>query len=200
MTIKFIGITGGSGAGKTTLGNNLKNKYSDKIELVQLDDYFKPKSERPKLGDIINSGHPDALYLDKLAEDLIKLSRGESVVIHTRNEYLNPEYEKTKKQLPFLFHPKPIVLVEGFLLLHHKKIRKLFNTSIFLDANHEVRWNRCAHIQDKGEEYKEKIMIPMHEQYIEPTKKYTEHIIDSSELNVEQVFKKAEKIVFDNLS
>ncbi|MFA6300900.1 MAG: hypothetical protein WC609_00950 [Candidatus Paceibacterota bacterium] len=195
MEVKFIGITGGSGAGKSTLCNALKNKYPDRIELIQLDDYFKPSAERPKIGDISNFDHPEALYLDKLAEDLGKLKKGKSIFIKTKNEYLNPEFGKTKEKILAEFYPKPIILVEGFLVLYDEQIRKLLNTSIWLDVGHETRWSRRVHFKD--EEYEKKVLIPMHNKYTEPTKQYAEHIIDVSALDREQVLEKVEKIIFD---
>ena len=197
MKSLFVGITGGSGSGKSTLSNALKNKYPDRIELIQLDDYFKPKSEQPKVGDIINHDHPSSLYFEKLVNDLIKLSQGESIIIDTKNEFINPEYEKTKKKVPFKFYPRPIILVEGFLLLTDERIRKLLTTSIYLDAGHEKRWSRRVHFKD--DEYKKKVLIPMHDQFIEPTKKYADHVINVSDITKEQVLEKVEKIIFDNL-
>ena len=195
MKVKFIGITGGSGSGKTTLCNALKNKYPDKIEHISLDDYFKPSSEKPKVGDIINHDHPDSLYFGKLVDDLVKLSQGKSVVINTKNEYLNPEFSKTKVKIPFEFYPRPIILVEGFLVLHDKRIRELLVTSIYLNAGHETRYSRRVHL--KNEEYEKKVIIPMHNQYVEPTKQYANHIIDISDLTKEQVLEKVEKIIFN---
>jgi uridine kinase len=194
-TMKFIGITGGSGAGKSTLCYALKNKYPDKIELIQLDDYFKPSEDKPKIDNIRNSDHPDALYLDKLADDLVELSRGESIMINTKNKYLNPEYEKTREKKPFTFYPKPIVFVEGFLVLHDKRVRELLDTSIFLDVEHNTRWERRANYTNKNKEYEEKVIIPMHNQYVEPTKKYAKHIIDISNLNKEEVLERVENII-----
>lgn len=193
MTPIFFGITGGTGAGKSTLCNALKNEYPDKILLIQLDDYFKPQADKPKVGDIINSDHPDSLYLDKLADDLIKFKRGESVVINTKNEDLNPNFEKTKVRIPIAFDSKPIILVEGFLVLHNEKIRKLLAASIWLDVDHKTRWERRAHF--KYPEYEEKVLLPMHKQFVEPTKQYATHIIDVSNLSKEQVFEKVVNII-----
>lgn len=189
----FIGITGGSGAGKSTLCDTLISKYPPKIEAIRLDDYFKPKEEQPKIGDIINSDHPDSLYFDKLVNDLVELSKGNSVIINTRNTHLNPNYENTKEKIPFKFYPKPIILVEGFLLLSNKKIRKILDESIYLDIEHNTRWARRVHF--KNEEYEKKVIIPMHNEHIEPTKKYASHIIDVSNLTKEQVLEKVEKII-----
>jgi len=191
----FIGITGGSGAGKSTLCNALKNKYPDKIELIQLDDYFKPSADKPHIEGIRNSDHPDALYLDKLADDIEKLSKGTPVIINTKNEYLNPEYEKTKEKIPIEFQPKPIILVEGFLVLHNERVRKLLDTSIFLDEEHETRWDRRVHLANKNKEYEQKVIIPMHNQYVEPAKQHAKHVINISNLNKKQVLEKVEEII-----
>lgn len=196
MKIKVIGITGGSGAGKSTLCNALKNKYPDQIELVQLDDYFKPKEEKPKVGDLVNSDHPDALYFDKLIIDLEKLLKGERVTVYTRNPFLNPNFYQTREKIPVELSPKPIILVEGFLLLHNEDVRRLLDTTIYLDEKHEKRWARRLTKSNSNKEYEEKVIIPMHNQYIEPTKKYADHVIDISNLTKEAVLKEAEHIIF----
>lgn len=195
MKTIFIGIVGGSGSGKSTLGYALKNKYPNQIELIHLDDYFKPLADRPKVGDLINSDHPESLSFDKLAEDLVKLSNGETIVVNTKHEYLNPEYQNTKIKIPVKFYPKPIILIDGFLLLHDEKMRKMLDTSIFLDVEHEKRWARRVHLANQNKEYEEKVIIPMHNQFIEPTKKYADHIIDVSDLSQEEVFEKVDKII-----
>jgi uridine kinase len=189
----FIGITGGTGAGKSTLCNSLQRKYPEKIGLIQLDDYFKPMEKKPKVGDIISSDHPESLYLDKLADDLLQLSDGNAVIINTKNEYLNPAFERTKRRIPIEFQPKPIMLVEGFLVLYEGRIRKILSTSIWLEIGHETRWARRVHF--KNDEYEKKVLIPMHAKYTEPTKKYANHVLDVSNLSKEQVFEKANSII-----
>jgi len=190
----FIGIVGGSGAGKTTLCDTLITKYPNKIEAIRLDDYFKPKEKQPKVGDILNFDHPDSLYFNKLLNDLKKLSKGNSVIINTRNIQLNPKYNETKIKIPFEFHSKPIILVEGFLILTNKKIRELLDKSIYLDIEHNKRWARRVHFKNK--KYEKKVIIPMHNEHIEPTKKYADYIIDVSDLGKEQVLEKIEKILW----
>ena len=189
----FIGITGGSGAGKSTLCDLLISKYPEKIEAIRLDDYFKPKDQLPKVDDILNFDHPDSLYFDKLSSDLEELSQGNSVVINTRNIYLNPSYEKTKKKIPFEFQPKQIILVEGFLLLCNKKIREMLDESIYLDIEHNKRWARRVHFKD--DEYEKKVIIIMHNKHVEPTKKYASHVIDVSNLSKEQLLERVERVI-----
>src|SRR3989338_11547806 len=188
----FIGIAGGTGAGKSSLCTALQDKYHDKIGLIQLDDYFKPAAEVPMVNGIESWDSPESLYLEKLARDLAKLSQGNPVVINTKNARLNPEYVKTEKRIPVEFQPKPIMLVEGYLVLYNEHVRKSLTTSIWLDIDHETRWTRRVHF--KYPEYKEKVLRPMHEKFVEPTKQYAEHIINVSGLTKEQVLEKAVKI------
>lgn len=189
----FIGIAGGTGAGKSTLCSALMDKYPDKIGLIQLDDYFKPSDQVPKFKEHTNWDHPDALFLDKLAKDLAELSQGKSVVINTKNERLNPDYKRTDKRIPVEFQPKPIMLVEGYLVLRDERVREFLSNSIWLDIDHETRWARRVHF--KYPEYEEKVLRPMHKQFAEPTKQYAAHIIDVSDLTKEQVLEKVDEII-----
>lgn len=189
----FIGIAGGTGAGKSTLCTALMDKYPDKIGLIQLDDYFKPSAQVPKFEEHTNWDHPDALFLDKLSNDLTELSQGKSVIINTKNERLNPDYKKTNKRIPVEFQPKPIMLVEGYLVLFDERIRKFLTTSIWLDVDHDTRWSRRVHF--KYPEYEEKVLLPMHKKYAEPTKQYAAQVIDVSNLSKEEVLGKADNIV-----
>ena len=131
--------------------------------------------------------------MEKLARDLVELSQGHPVVINTKNAQLNPEYVKTDKRIPVEFHPKPIMLVEGYLTLYDERVRKLLNTSIWLDTDHDTRWARRVHF--KNPEYEEKVLKPMHKKFVEPTKQYAEHVIDVSNLSKEEVFSQVENIL-----
>lgn len=190
----FIGIVGGTGAGKSTLCTLLEEKYQEQIGLIQLDDYFKPIEEQPKIGDILNFEHPDSLYLDKFVSDLIELSKGNSVMVNTKNEKHNPDYKNTKVRIPFKINPKPIMLVEGYLILWDERVRELLSTSIWLEVDHKTRWERRVHF--KNDEYEQKVLIPMHQKFVESTKQYAEHVIDVSDLSKEQVLEKTEEIIY----
>ena len=193
MKTIFIGIAGGTGAGKSTLCSALMDKYPEKVGLIQLDDYFKPSTEVPKFAEHENWDHPDALYLDKLAKDLSDLSKGKSIIINTKNERLNPEYRKTEKRIPVKFQPMQTILVEGYLVLLDEQIRKFLSTSIWLEADHALRYRRRVHF--KYPEYEKEVLLPMHKQFAEPTKHYAEHIIDVSDLSQEQIVEKVENIL-----
>ena len=189
----FVGVAGGTGAGKSTLCTMLIDKYPAKIGLIQLDDYFKPSVEVSKFKGRTNWDHPNALYLDNLANDLAELLHGKSVLINTKNERLNPGYKKTSRRIPVKFQPKPIMLVEGYLVLYDERVRKLLNTSIWLDAEHEARWRRRVHF--KYPKYEKEVLLPMYKQFAEPTKQHAQHIIDVSYLSKEQVLKEVEQLL-----
>ncbi|OGN28163.1 MAG: hypothetical protein A3A33_02300 [Candidatus Yanofskybacteria bacterium RIFCSPLOWO2_01_FULL_49_25] len=193
MNSKLIAIAGGTGAGKSTLCMALQDKYPDQVGLIQLDDYFKPPAEKPKLDGMENSDHPDALYLDKLARDLVDLKEGRSVVVNTKSERSNPNYKETGKRIPITVLPKPIILVEGFLVLWDERIRKLLEFSIYLDVAHDTRWERRVHFKMPG--YEENVLIPMHNQYVEPTKQYANMVIDVSSMQSRNVSSQVEDLL-----
>ncbi|OHA00801.1 MAG: hypothetical protein A3C07_02030 [Candidatus Sungbacteria bacterium RIFCSPHIGHO2_02_FULL_47_11] len=189
----FIGIAGGTGSGKSTFCTAIHDKYPDTVGFVHLDDYFKPSTEVPKFEGMENWDHPDALDFNKLAQNLSELTQGKSVIINTKSGRFNPDFPNTGKRIPIEFLSKPIMLVEGFLVLWDKKVRVFFTTSIWFDLEHNTRWAR--RVWFKGPIYEEKVLIPMHKKFVEPTKQYAEHVIDVSNLTKEQVLEKVEKIV-----
>jgi uridine kinase len=190
---KFIGIAGGTGAGKSTVCTALMDKYPDKIGLIQLDDYFKPANEVPKLSGHENWDHPSAIYLKKLARDLANLAKGKRIIANTKNLRLNPDYVKTGKRIPVEFKPRPIMLVEGYLVLYEQGVRKLLSTSIWLDAGHKTRWSRRVHF--KYPEYEQKVLLPMYKKYAEPTKHFAHHVIDVTNKSLRQIISEMEELV-----
>jgi uridine kinase len=194
MRVKFVGVAGGSGSGKSTLCETLREKYPDLVGLVQLDDYYKPADSVPKLQGMTNWECPESLFINRLVKDLSELKRGNPVVINTKNDRLNPEFKSTGKRIPVIFQPRPIVLVEGFLVLAISSIRGHFVKSIWLHTSLNVRLSRRLH-QSQSNEYKKKVLVPMHEKYSEPSKKYASHILDTSALTTTQVLEEVEKLL-----
>lgn len=186
----FIGVAGGSGAGKSSLCTALMDKYPDQVGLIQLDDYFKPSGSVPILGGLENWDHPDSLFLDRLAADIKALGEWQSVTINTKNERLNPDYARTDKRIPVVFVPRPLMLVEGYLVLYDKAIRDQLNEAIWLEVDHETRWGRRVHFKDEA--YAETVLKPMHAQYAEPTKKFATLTLDVSGLGKDEVLSRVE--------
>lgn len=171
----FLGISGGSASGKTFLLKHVLDRYpEDKITLVSSDEYYRSRDELPKDPDgEINFDHPEALDLDRLAEDLKKISQGEEVIIKEYT-YNNPD----QKPKWITYRPSPIILVEGLFVFHHKSISDLLDLRIFVDADEHIRLSRRIRRDDAERgygldevlDYYTKYVAPMYRKYIEPYK------------------------------
>ena len=164
MTPYFIGIAGGSGSGKTALAKCLKKHLGTKASVFHIDNYQKIGGKPPRLHGMDNWDHPNAIYWNQLSKDLKILKGGKPVIIKTREQ---KQLTNAKKAL---FNPKPIVIIEGYLLFIKPGIRKLLNFLVYCDAKDDIRIKRRTKF--KHTEYVEKILLPMHHKYIEPTKKF----------------------------
>ena len=194
-----IGIAGGSGSGKSTLAFNLLDTWPDKSLVFHIDDYFKPESDVPKVQGITNWDSPEALYVEKMVHDLGLLKHGQSAVINTKSPRLNPTFLQTGKRIPIEFQPKPLIIVEGFLSLHLEAIRKLLDLKIYLEAPFELHISRRIHgkLHNFPAEYDEVVLKPMHEQFVLPSKRYADEIIEISKLSENEVLKKVIGLIGD---
>ena len=191
----LVGISGGTGAGKSTVCLRLRNKYSNAIGVLPLDNYCKSPLHVPRLHGMVNWDHPDALAFDRFERDLIDLSSGRSIAIKVRPSGVVGQYGGMKGTLRVQYRPRPIILVEGHLILLQRAIRALFATSIWLDAPHEIRWDRRVHF--KFERYEKTILIPMQRQFVDPTRCYADHIVKVGRLTIAQTSRAVERILID---
>jgi uridine kinase len=192
----FVGIAGGSGSGKSTLSYRLRDNFPDFIEVVHFDDYIKEDKDVPFLEGMRNWDHPDAIYFEKLYQDLLLLKEDQKIKIMTKSSIINPIYEE-KGRIQHTLEPKKIIIVEGYMALLNKKINDLFDLKIFLNIpiNESItRRNKTTY--DNESEYNKKILIPMHKKYVEPTKNNADLLIDALNNNKDEVY----KIVFDKLT
>lgn len=169
----IIGITGGSGSGKTSLLKELTNSFSSTdICVISQDDYYKPKDEQVKdqLG-IENFDLPRSINSNELVTDIIKLIAGEIV---EREEYTFNNVDAEPKTL--VFKPAPIIIVEGLFVFHFQEIRKLLDLKVFMHAKENLkvirrikrdRLERNYPLDDVLYRY-EKHVMPTFEQYIAP--------------------------------
>lgn len=169
----IIGITGGSGSGKTSLLKELTNSFSSTdICVISQDDYYKPKDEQVKdqLG-IENFDLPRSINSNELVTDIIKLIAGEIV---KREEYTFNNVDAKPKTL--VFKPAPIIIVEGLFVFHFQEIRKLLDLKVFMHAKENLkvirrikrdRLERNYPLDDVLYRY-EKHVMPTFEQYIAP--------------------------------
>ncbi|WP_143314823.1 uridine kinase [Clostridium sp. HBUAS56017] len=178
----LIGITGGSGSGKSTIANEIFESFGgEKIVMMQQDAYYKDQShlsmeERVKT----NYDHPKAFDNTLLVEHLKTLSKGESIekpiydfTIHTRSRETIP------------VEPKEIIIVEGILILEDKRIRDLLDIKVYVDTDADVRIIRrlLRDMEERGRTIDSvvnqylTVVRPMHFQFTEPTKRFADIII-----------------------
>ena len=182
MTI--IGIAGGSGSGKTTVVKQIvKAPPPHCAAVVPLDSYYNDTTGlTPEERKQINFDHPDAFDWKLLTEQIKKLKNGEAIEQPT---YSYIESNRLKETVHV--EPKPVIIIEGIMALHYKKLRDMMDLKIFVDTDSDVRLMRNIRrdVVERGRtvdmvlEHYETAVKPMHEQFIEPTKKFADIIIPS---------------------
>ena len=182
MTI--IGIAGGSGSGKTTVVKQIVKALPPHCAaVVPLDSYYNDTTGlTPEERRQINFDHPDAFDWKLLTEQIKKLKNGEAIEQPT---YSYIESNRLKETIHV--DPKPVIIIEGIMALHYKKLRDMMDLKIFVDTDSDVRLMRNIRrdVVESGRnvdmvlEHYETAVKPMHEQFIEPTKKFADIIIPS---------------------
>lgn len=180
-----IGITGGSGSGKTTFINMLREGYSDKeICLLSMDNYYRPREEQ-KMDNkgVYNFDLPRSILKKEFVRDLKKLISGKDV---TRQEYVfNNELVEPKM---LTFKAAPVILIEGLFTFHYKKVRELIDARIFLHAKDNLkvvrrikrdRVERNYPLEDVLYRYEHHVM-PAYEKYVEPYRENADLIVNNN--------------------
>ena len=182
MTI--IGIAGGTGSGKTTVVKKIASALPPHCAaVVPLDSYYNDTTNMiEEERKAINFDHPDAFDWKLLTEHIKKLKAGEAVEQPTYS-YI----ESNRQKETIHVDPKPVIIIEGIMALHYKKLRDMMDLKIFVDTDADVRLIRNIRrdVVERGRtvamvlDRYEKVLKPMHEQFIEPTKKFADLIIPS---------------------
>ena len=180
MTI--IGIAGGTGSGKTTVVRKIAQALPPHcVAVVPIDSYYNDTTNMtPEERKAINFDHPDAFDWKLLTEHVKKLKNGEAVEQPTYS-YI----ESNRQKETIHVEPKPVIIIEGIMALHNKKLRDAMDLKIFVDTDNDVRLIRNIRrdVLERGRTVEmvldryEKVLKPMHEQFIEPTKKFADLII-----------------------
>ena len=183
-----IGVTGGSGSGKTSVSKQIIKNFSGlSVMLLQQDSYYKDQSSitfEERLN--TNYDHPLAFDNDLFIEHLKKLINGDGIDIPQYNFAENTRSTQTIHQ-----EPRDVIIVEGILILDDKRLRNLMDIKIYVDTDDDIRLSRriLRDINDRGRsvdsvinQYIE-VVKPMHHQFIEPTKRYADVIIPEGGYN-----------------
>ena len=132
----IIGIAGGTGSGKTTLTERLRDHFgADEVSVLNHDSYYKrhdelPYEERCKL----NYDHPDSFDTELLVQHLQALRRGESVKVPVYDYTIHNRSDKT-----ITVHPAPVIIVEGILIFASQELCDMMDMKVFVDTDADVR-------------------------------------------------------------
>lgn len=197
----IIGVAGGSGSGKSTFTNRIKEKFGESVAVLYHDNYYKrqdnvPFEERVK----VNYDHPASLETDLLTEHLEALKSGESIE--------SPVYDFSKHNRSnekIIIEPKAVIIVEGILLFNDESLRKLCDLKIYVEADADERILRriIRDTEERGRDIKGIIsqylttVKPMHYLYVEPTKSLADIVINSgmNDIAFELVSRKISEIL-----
>ena len=180
--MKIIGIAGGTGSGKTTVVKKIVEALPPHyVAVVPLDSYYNDTSHMTEEERrAINFDHPDAFDW-KLLVQHVKLLRDGVAVEQPTYSYLKSNREKATVHV----EPKPVIIIEGIMALLNKQLRDMMDLKIFVDTDSDERLIRniqrdCVErgrtVEMVIDRY-QKVLKPMHEQFIEPTKKFADLII-----------------------
>ena len=184
----IIGITGGTGSGKTTVVNQIvKHLPEEEVCVISQDSYYKA-TDNLSLEEMakINFDHPRAIDFDLIVQHLKKLKSNETIA---QPVYSFVTHNRTKDTVTT--YPRKVIIVEGILIFNNEELRSLFDIKIFVHADTDERLIRRVRrdITERGRNVEEVLnryqdtLKPMHRQFIEPTKNFADIIIPNDRHN-----------------
>ena len=176
----IIGITGGSGSGKTTFLKHLRASFLEaELCIISQDDYYRPK-ELQDLDEegVVHFDKPKSIFRKEFTNDIKKLIAGETV---SRKEYTFNNDIADPKTL--IFRPAPIIIVEGLFVFHYKKVRELLDLKIFLHAKENLKVIRRIKRDRVERNYPLDDVLYRYQHHVLPTfEKYIQPYMDQSDL------------------
>lgn len=177
----IVGIAGGTASGKTTIVRRIKEKFGDDIVVINHDSYYKAHDDlsyedRSRL----NYDHPASFDTDLMIEDVKKLKANQEIDMPVYDYTVHNRSDATVHVVP-----KKVIIVEGILILENKELRDLMDIKVFVETDADERLmrrirrdmvERARSIDSILTQYAETVK-PMHEQFVEPSKKYADIII-----------------------
>ena len=183
-----IGVAGGSGSGKSTFTNRIKEYFGDDVVVLYHDNYYRRQDGVPFEQRVtVNYDHPDSLETELLVEHLKQLKEGKSIEC--------PVYDYTQhNRSSEVIHidPKPVILVEGILFLADPRVRDLLDIKIYVEADADERILRriSRDVEERGRDLNGIIkqylttVKPMHYLYVEPTRSKADIVINSGKNDI----------------
>ena len=186
--ILVIGIAGGTGSGKTTLMNNLIRQFSEDVTILSHDNYYKRHDELTyEQRCQLNYDEPAALETDLMARHLDALRHGQAIDCPV---YDFSQHNRSNETIRI--EPKSVIIVEGILIFENKELRDLMDIRIFVDTDADVRLCRRIKrdVEKRGRSLESVLtqyqttVKPMHEMYVEPSKKFANIIVPEGGKNL----------------
>lgn len=186
--VLVIGIAGGTGSGKTTITRKLVEKFGDDVSVIKHDNYYKAHhdmtyEERSQL----NYDHPNSLDTDLMIEDIKSLKSGKEVHCPVYDFTIHDRSNETET-----IKPTRVLIIEGILIFQDKRLCKEMDIKIFVDTDADVRILRriIRDVKKRGRSLDSVVdqylstVKPMHEQFVEPSKKNADIIIPEGGHNI----------------
>lgn len=199
----IIGIAGGTGSGKTTVARAIYDRVGkDRIEWISHDSYYRNfEGLNPHEKHHINFDHPDSLETELLARHVDVLCKGSAVEV--------PIYDFTTHSRTLETHrvePRKVIIVEGILVLAEPELRKRIDIKLFVDTPPDIRFMRrlVRDIKSRGRSVESVIeqymttVRPMHEEFVEPSKRHADLIIPEGGENlvaIDAIIARVERLV-----
>ena len=181
MSAIIIGIAGGSGSGKTTLAQHLKDHFGGSVTVIGHDSYYKRQEGKTyEERALQNYDHPDAFETDLMVRHLKALKSGVAVQCPV---YSYTDHNRTDETVEV--RPASVIIVEGLLIFQNPELRDLMDIKIFVDTDADVRILRriLRDVKERGRSLDSVVtqylttVKPMHEQFIEPSKRFADIIV-----------------------
>ena len=181
MDTMLIGIAGGTGSGKTTLARHLKEHFGGEIAVIGHDSYYKRQEGKTwEERALVNYDHPDAFDTDLLIRHLRELKAGRPIQCPV---YSYKDHNRTDETVEIF--PTKVIIVEGILIFQNPTLRNMFDIKIFVETDADERILRRAlrDVEERGRTLQSVVnqylttVKPMHEQYVEPSRKYADIVV-----------------------
>jgi uridine kinase len=182
----IIGIAGGTGSGKSTFTNRIKEEFGDRVSVIYYDNYYKAHDDMSfEERKLINYDHPDSFETDLLVEHLHKLKEGIPVQCPVYDYSVHNRTDRTIE-----IKPAEVIIIEGILVLYDRRLSDMMDIKIFVDADADERILRrvIRDVKERGRDVEGiarqylTTVKPMHYAFVEPTK-YTADLVINSAYN-----------------
>jgi len=183
----IVGIAGGTGSGKTTLAEKLKETFSERAAVINQDNYYKDLghlSEKEIAS--YNFDHPDSIDFELLKKHLLLLKSDQPIKVPVYNFRTHSREEATQT-----IHPTDIIILEGILIFAVPEIRNLCDLKIFVETDDDIRLlrrierdlkERASDFRSVRDQYMTSVK-PMHDTFVEPSKRFADVIIPTQQHN-----------------